>query len=132
MKNLTIRGALKLGFALAVLFCSASSHATIIASIDQFTVDKNGSTVFTDVFDNGTTPTQETGTYNVQGTFPVGAESNDQLTLNSDWGVISNNALGQVRQNLHATWASNIDRTRPNAGLNINSTIDVMGIFNLV
>jgi hypothetical protein len=125
-------GALKLAFVLAALFFSASGHATIIASIDQFTVDKNGSTVFSDAFDNNLTPTQETSTYNVQGAFPDGAESNNQLALNTDWGAISNTALGQVRQNLHATWRSNIDPTNQNGGLNIGSIIDVTGIFNLV
>ena len=132
MRNFIARGALKVAFVLAGLFCSASGHATIIASIDQFTVDKNGSTVFSDAFDNNQTPTQETTTYNVQGTFPNGAESNGLLTLNTDWGAFSNNALGQLRQNLHATWRSNIDPANPNAGLNIGSTIDVAGIFNLV
>lgn len=132
MRNFIARGALKLAFVLAGLFCSASGHATIIASIDQFTVDKNGSTVFSDAFDNNLTPTQETSTYNVQEAFPNGAESNNQLALNTDWGAISNTALGQVRQNLHATWRSNIDPANPNGGLNIGSTIDVTGIFNLV
>lgn len=132
MTNLTIRGALKLGVALTVLLCSASSYATTITSIDQFTVDKNGNNLFTDNFDNGLTPTQETDTYNVAGTFPNGAESNGQLTLNSDWGAISNNAAGGVRQHLTSTWQSNINPDRPNAGLNIGSTFDVTGTFDLV
>lgn len=131
MRNFAVSGALKLAFVLAGLFCSASGHASIIASIDQFTVDKNGSTVFSDAFSNNLTPSQEPGTYNVQGTFPNGAESNGLLTLNTDWGAFSNTALGQLRQNLHATWRSNIDPANPNAGLNIGSTIDVAGIFNL-
>jgi hypothetical protein len=132
MRNFAIHNALKLALVLAGIFCSASSHASIIASIDQFTVDKNGATVFSDVFGNNLTPTQETSTYNVQGAFPNGAESNNQLALNTDWGAISNTALGQVRQNLHATWRSNIDPANPGGGLNIGSTIGVTGIFNLV
>jgi hypothetical protein len=132
MKNFTIRGALKLGFALVVLFCSASSYATIIASIDQFTVDKNGQNAFTDNFDNSQlNPSQEPDTYNVQGLFPIDMTSDGQLTLNSDWGAMSQNAAGGVRQNLHATWKSNVDSTKP-GGLTIGSTFDVMGTFNLV
>jgi hypothetical protein len=131
MKHLTLRTALRVAFVLGFLVWSASSHA-IVAFIDQFAVDKNGTTVFTDSFDNNLTPTQEPLTYNVQGTFPNGAEANGLLTLNSDWGIFSNNALGQLRQNLHATWRSNIDPANPNAGLNIGSTFDVTGVFSLV
>ena len=132
MTNFTIRGALTFGFTLALLLFSVSSHATIIASIDQFTVDKNGSNIFTDNFDNGMTPSQEPTNYNVQGAFPDGAESGGQLTLNSDNGEIVNNAAGGVRQNQHATYKTNIDPMRPNAGLNSGSNFDVTGTFNLV
>lgn len=132
MTNSTIRCVWKIGFALAVLFCSAASQATIIASIDQFTVTKNDSTLFSDGFDGALTPSQQSGTYTVQGAFPDGVQTNSQLTMNSDWGAISNNALGQVRQSLRTTWTSNIDPSRPNAGLNINSIFDVTGTYNLV
>ena len=130
MKNFTIRDGLKLGCALTVLFCSAPSHAALIASIDQFTVNKNGSTLFSDGFDNGLTPTQETSTYKVNGAFPNGAEANGHLTMNSDGGAISQNAAGGVRQHLTSTWKSNIKQGNT-AGLSIGSTFDVTGTFDL-
>lgn len=131
MKNFTIRDALKLGFTLTFLICSASTHATIVASIDQFTINKNGSNIFTDNFDNGLTPTEETGTYNVSGAFPAGAESNGHLTMDSDGGAISQNAAGGVRQHLTSTRTTNIVQGS-SLGLNIGSIFDVTGTFDLV
>lgn len=131
MSNFPIHNALKLGFAIAVLFCSASTHATTITSIDQFTVTKNGSTIVSDGFDNGLTPTQETGTYNVSGAFPDGAEFFGHLTLNSDWGATSQNASGGIRQHLTSTRRTNIEQGSTN-GLHIGSIFDVTGTFDTV
>ena len=98
-----------------------------VASIDQFSIDKNGTNYFTDNFSNGTTPSQESR-YNVFGSFPNGAESGGVLTLNSAWGALTVNAAGQPRQSLTTTYLSPFSA----AGLTVNDTIEVFGLFSLV
>ena len=98
-----------------------------VASIDQFGIDKNGTSYFTDNFSNGTTPSQESR-YAVFGSFPNGAESGGMLTLNSAWGDLTATAQGQPRQALTTTYLSPFST----AGLTVNDTIDVFALFSLV
>ena len=111
--------------ALVTLVWTTSSSAGV-AEIDQFKIDKNGVTLFTDNFSNGLTPSQEAG-YGVLGSFPNGAESGGLLTLNSAWGVAGTNATGLARQTLLVTALT----ANSSGGLTSSDTIDIMGIFNL-
>ena len=104
-----------------------STGQAIVASTDEFGIDKNGANYFTDTFANGTTPSQESR-YSVLGSFPNGAESGGVLTLNSAWGALGANAAGQPRQTLGATYLSPLS----SSGLTVHDTIDVFGIFSLV
>ena len=94
----------------------------IVTTIDEFGIDKNGANFFTDNFDNGTTPSQEPGRYFVNGSFPNGAESGGVLTLNSAWGGLITNAIGQPFRSLTTTHRSL---------LTADTTLDVFGLFGL-
>lgn len=78
----------------ALISALPSTGHAIVASIDVFGIDKNGSNYFTDEFTNGTTPSQESR-YFVSGSFPNGAESGGRLTLDSAWGGLAANAAGR-------------------------------------
>ena len=107
---------------LVALLWPASSFA-LVAQIDTFAIRENGSFVFVDPFTNGLTPSQEPAIYNVLGAFPNGADAGGLLTLNTDWGGLTTNALDQARQTLAATWRT---------GLPESDTIGVFGLFTLV
>lgn len=121
----------KLTAAALVGFLWSVSSSALVVQIDRFDLAKNGSNVFTDTFSNNLTPSQEAG-YGVFGTFPNGAEAGGLLTLDSDWGVLSANALGQARQTLGVIRQTNINPSFPTSGLTRDDTIDVGAIFNLV
>ena len=104
-----------------------STGQAVVTSIDEFGIDKNGTNYFTDNFSNGTTPSQESR-YFVFGSFPNGAESGGMLTLNSAWGLPTVNAVEQPRQSLATTYLSPFSP----AGLTVNDTIEVFGLFSLV
>jgi hypothetical protein len=55
--------------------------------VDFVELDKNGSLLFQDNFDNGLTPSQEPGVYAVFGNFPAGAEAGGRLTIDSEWAA---------------------------------------------
>lgn len=112
----------------AVSMCAMPSVGqAVVASIDVFAIDKNGSNYFTDDFSNGLTPSQESR-YSVFGAFPSGAESGGILTLNSDWGAETTNAANQTRRTLGALYLSPLN----SSGLTVHDTIDVIGLFDLV
>lgn len=129
MRNDNARRALVSVILLVGLFWSASSYPLVVL-IDQFEIDKNGVSLFTDTFSNNLTPSQETTTYFVFGAFPNGAESGGLLTLNSDWGGLTVNALGQARLTLSVLRLTST--TNPTLGLTQSDTIDVAGLFSLV
>jgi hypothetical protein len=116
---------------------SAPSVA-VVTRIDTFQVLRTNSAIapnlfWTDNFDNGTTPTQESANYAVLGAFPNGAEAGGKLTLNSDWGGLTTNASGQPRRSLITTLLSNIDPANTTGGLRQKDPeIDVSGIFDTV
>jgi hypothetical protein len=129
MRNGKARRPLVSVILLVGLFWSASSYPLVVL-IDQFEIDKNGVNIFTDTFSNNLTPSQETTTYAVAGSFPNGAESGGLLTLNTDWGALTVNALGQARLTLGAIRLTSI--TNATLGLTESDTIDVISTFNLV
>jgi hypothetical protein len=102
----------------------------IAVQIDQYAIQKNGSSFFTDTFSNNLTPSQEPATYAVFGAYPNGAESGGQLLMNSDFGGLTANALGQARQTLNNTYLSSI--TSLSNGLTVNDALDFRGTFSLV
>ena len=110
----------------AVSICAAQSAGAAVFSIDLFGIDKNGVSYFTDGFDNGLTPSQESR-YSVFGSFQNGAESSGILTLNTAWGGLATNAAGQLRQTLGALYLSPLN----SSGLTVHDKIDVFGLFNL-
>jgi len=110
---------------LAAFLWSASSSA-LVAQIDAFELVKNNTVLFADNFSNGLTPSQEPNIYAVGGSFPNGADAGGLLTMNTDWGVLVTNAIGEDRQVLEATAL-----TGP-SGLTQSDTIGVFAIFTLV
>ena len=102
----------------ALIAVLPSAGQAIVASIDVYGIDKNGASFFTDRFDNGTTPSEESR-YLVNGSFPNGAESGGLLTLNSAWGKVAANN----DQTLTTTYRSL---------LTADTTLDVFGLFSLV
>lgn len=105
----------------AALICALpSTGQAIVASIDVFGIDKNGVSYFKDGFENGLTPSQESR-YSVFGAFPNGEEAGGLLTLHSDWGGLANNAAGQPRQTLAATYLSPLNAS----GLTVNDEFGV-------
>lgn len=108
--------------ALLALSWSTATSA-LVAQIDTFEITLNGSVAFLDRFSNGLTPSQEPNLYNVFGAFPNGADSAGLLTLNTDWGALTSNALDQARRTLAAT---------ARVSLPESDTIGVFGLFPLV
>lgn len=130
MASITLRSMVGITLALAGFLTSSSGHA-ITVQIDEFSVQKDGTSFFADTFSNNLTPTQEPGTYGVTGAFPAGAESGGSLTLNSDWGEPTTNALGQSRSTLGVQLLSNVNPANPAAGLTSANQISVAGTFGL-
>jgi len=120
------RSLLVLLAAVSMYAVPSAGHA-VVASMDTFAIDRNGSNYFTDNFNNGLTPSQESR-YSVFGAFPNGAESGGMLTLDSDWGAVTTNAANEVRRTLGALYLSPLN----SSGLTVNDTIEVFGLFNLV
>jgi hypothetical protein len=127
------RRALSWAAVAAGMLVSATSHALVV-QIDSFIIDKGPDVVFADNFSSagGSTPSQEPGAYSVFGAFPNGAESGGLLTLNTDWGGMTANAVGGARQALIATALTNINPANAPSGLTGAVTIEVAGTFNAV
>lgn len=89
MKSGSARGMVLPGLALLAMCASTGSHA-IQVNIDQFSVVRNGATVFNDTFPDGAPPPSAPSfvsgapaSYSVFGTVPAGAESGGLLQLDS-------------------------------------------------
>ena len=116
----------------AALLFSASSSALVV-KIDSFVIDRIPPIdLFLDNFDNNSTPSQETSRYAVRGSFPDGAESGGQLTLNTEWGELTANAAGASRQALITTALTNNDPAFPGRGLIKSQGVEVSGVFSAV
>lgn len=109
---------------------SASSSALMV-QIDSLSLYKNKSLLFEDNFDNGLTPAQEPATYTVFGTIPNGSEAGGKLALDSAWGGMTTNALGQTRQTLNVTGLTGLNSANPTS-LGRNDLISVVGVFDAV
>jgi hypothetical protein len=116
---------------------SLASHAVVV-SIDQFLVARNGVPFFTDNFSDGVPPPSAPNfagggpaSYNVSGTIPGGAEAGGVLQLDSANGALTANAAGVLRRNMRVRLLTNIDPNNLAAGLKIDDTLSLTGIFSL-
>lgn len=116
---------------------SAPSLATVV-SIDSFTVTRNGAAFFSDTFSDGVAPPSApnfvggaAANYLLLGTIPAGAESGGLLQLDTANGVQTANSLGQGRQETRVRLATNIDDANLTAGLKVDDTLSLAGIFAL-
>ena len=117
---------------LLAVFSSTRSHA-IQVNIDQFNITRNGSIFFTDSFTDGNEPpSAPTGTYSVFGSFGSNAESGGKLLIDTATGALSANAIETPRRSVAAIFLSNADSGNLTAGLKIDDTLSVAGIFDLV
>lgn len=133
MKTCNGRRGARFGAAMAGLLALtwSTSSAALATKVDFVELDKNGSLLYRDNFDNGLTPSQEPGVYAVFGNFPAGAEAGGRLTIDSEWGGMGTNALGQVRQTLNVTGLTGQNSADPTT-LGRNDLISFGGVFDLV
>jgi hypothetical protein len=119
----------------------AARAQTYTDYIDEFTVTKNSSTIFDDLFNDGNPPPSAPNTSNgpisylLNGT--MGPEVNNpsgpgKLTIDSSGAVHITNAIGVPVLAQLATLPTNIDPNNTTLGLKSNSTFSVTGVFDLV
>lgn len=113
---------------------SAAIQASSLVLIDEFTIIKNGGTIFQDTFDNNIPPPDTGGntqSYDLFGE-PLGPESGGKLTLDAEAGeeVVRPDAGSMRRQG--ARVKTNTDPAEPTKGLRIDDTFSVSGIFDLL
>ena len=119
--------------AVASCFWSVGAHAVVVY-LDQFQVNRNGGTFFTDGFADGNAPPSAPNFpngYGVFGTFVGGSEAGDLLRLNSADGGLSENANEQGRRTLRAALITNTNSSDLASGLKIDDTLGLTGLFNL-
>ncbi len=115
-------------FAVMMLF-TCSAHAYVF-HLDSFSVEKNSGTLFIDEFNDGSPPpSAPTLSYFVTGT--MGPETGGKLTLDSSGAVPLVLPLGNTMLIQSAILATNIDPANTNAGLKIEDTFSVHGLFDL-
>lgn len=120
--------------AVAIVWSTNSSAQT--ASIDQFSLQRDGIAVFTDDFNDGVAPPSAPSfssgvplSYFVQGSFPAGSESGGFLRLDSANGALGTNAIEAPRRSLVATLLTSI--TGGSTQLGIGNTLSESGVFSL-
>lgn len=107
----------------------SSPSSALVVQADSVSLMKNGNVLFQDNFDNGLTPSQESS-YGVSGAFPAGAEAGGKLTIDSRWGVLSQNALGQVRQTLNIVGLTGLNSGDPSS-LGKSDTFRLSAVFDI-
>lgn len=125
--------------AIALVSCLATGAlASTITAIDRFEITRNGTAFFNDAFDDALVPPSApnflvggAASYSVGGTFPSGAETGGKLSLDSSLGQLFVNAAGQNRLSQSATLLTNLDPLNTTAGLKINHTFLIGGLFDL-
>jgi hypothetical protein len=115
------------------LSISIDTKAATTVLIDNFSIDKNGSTIFNDAFDNNIPPPDTGGntqSYQIFGG-SLGPEVGGKLTLNAANGenVTRPDAGAMTRQG--ARVRTNIDPLQPANGLRIDDLFSVTGIFDI-
>jgi hypothetical protein len=116
--------------------CPSIGNATTV-SLDEFKVIKNGNAAtpfLLDTFSDGVAPPSGPNgatTYFVSGTIPNTAETGGRLSLSSDNGELSANALEMARTSLTVRLNSNIDQGDLTAGLKSDDALVLTGLFDL-
>jgi hypothetical protein len=111
---------------------SLAQSGTLVL-IDDFTITKNGTTLFQDTFDNGVPPPDTGGnsqSYNVIGG-PLGPESGGKLTLDAASGEIVNRPDVGIMARQGARVNTNNDPSQPTQGLRTDDLFSVDGVFDL-
>lgn len=112
-----------------VFLFSGTSHADYTFYMDSFAVVKNGSTIFSDEFDDGNPPPSSPGTIPYGSLGVLGPESGGKLELNRQNAVLlpagnyMNGAL--LETNTQPLSVSQL-------GLKIDDTFSVFGLFDLI
>lgn len=114
----------------AVALAWSSPSLALVALADSSGLVKNGNVLFEDEFDNGLTPSEEAH-YAVFGAFPAGAESGGKLTIDSRWGRVTPNALGQARQTLNVVGLTGLNSSDPSS-LGRSDTFSFFTVFDIV
>jgi len=127
----SIIGRMALTLALALVFGN-SAHAYVF-TLDNFSINKNGSTFFEDGF-NGTVAPPEgpngSNTYLVRGV--LGPEANGRLTLDRDDAALVTNARGGTTLFQGARLRTNIDGTNTGNGFYLGDAVSLTTIFDLI
>jgi hypothetical protein len=118
-------------------FWSAASYALTV-TINEFSVDRNGSGFFIDSFTDGVEPPSGPANpnllpgnaYAVSGTIPDGAESGGVLLLDSANGILTFNAVGNSRRSV-STFLRTDTSADNSVGLKSDDTLSLTGIFSL-
>ena len=123
----------------AVLLSMVSVLSTvseaIVVAIDDFSIVRNGTEFFSDTFADGIVPPSSPfgpTSYSLTGAFPSTAESGGKLTLDSQNGGSTVNAVGQARRNLGALLLTDATPGNTTAGLKSDDTLRLTGTFGLV
>lgn len=124
---------------IALLSCLATGAlASTITAIDRFVIVRNGMSFFDDAFSDGLVPPSAPNfsggtpaSYSVGGTLPTTAETGGKLSLDSSLGQLFVNAAGVNRLSQSATLLTNLDPLNTTAGLKINHTFVIGGLFDL-
>jgi hypothetical protein len=123
--------------ALGLALLSAQAQAGVF-ELDTFSVTRNGTTIFTDTFADGTPPPSapafndgSPASYTVFGS--AGPESGGLLTLNTANGGLTTNAAGDARLTIRAALDTNTsnDPALLNRGLKDDDVLRLRGLFNL-
>lgn len=144
-------GAIVLVVATAAAAIAAPAAASVVTSIDIFTITRSGLSpgsplgsyegqrvLYRDDFGDGVAPpaggsfsTSAPGTYGVLGSYPAGAEAGGRLALDSSHGGDFINAQGGGRTLQRSVLLTDIDANSP-AGLKPLHTFAVYGLFDWV
>jgi len=132
MKDLiSIIGRMSLTLALALVIGN-SAHAYVF-TLDNFAINKNGSTFFEDGFNGSVAPPEGPNgpnTYSVQGA--VGPEANGRLTLDRNDAASFTTALGETTLFQGARLRTNIDGSNPDNGFYLGDAVSLATIFDLI
>lgn len=137
MQFVTCKTLLRAALAVTTLW-AAGAHASFIAAIDELVVARNGVTIFTDPFSDGTPPPSappfaggNPASYAVLGTTPQ-PEIGGKYIMDSTLGGYTLAGDGTARLRNVNTLLTNNNPADPTTGLKPNHTFTVTGLFDLV
>jgi hypothetical protein len=130
-----MKGSLKQVLTAISLVFPIATHAYSVV-IDDFSVDKNGSTIFQDSFSDGSPPpiapafnNGNPASYFVRGT--MGPETGGKLTIDSSGAEQAVGATGELVNVQLARLLTNVNPATPALGLRANVTFSVSGLFDI-